>query len=380
MLRGAAKLALWAALGSVCVHGAELPRGQILERVVAAGNERQSYALYLPPAYSPERGWPILYCLDPAARGRIAVEVFARAAGNAGWIVAGSNVSRNGSVEASREAIEWLVRDTHERLRIDDSRVFAAGFSGGARLALGWATGGGIAGVIASGAAFGTATGIEKARFRIFATAGVDDFNYDEVYAMCVELSRRGVPQRFVEWPGGHDWIPEPLAGDALEFLSGNGPAKPPPPVTMIQASAAKLYASTLAQIRNGGDALGTVRSLRTDAKLSKDSSARRAARRALAATRIDAAEQAADLLGARKYADAVPHMELAVAADPENAEAYYVLAVAEAGAGQAKQAVAALEKAIARGFRDRARIDRQPAFDGARNSPAFTKAVGAIR
>src|SRR5512135_3391668 len=101
MSRLAARLALFTVLASNCVPGEDLPRGQVLERVVCSGNEHQSYALYLPPAYSQERQWPILYCLDPAARGRVAVERFARAAGQAGWIVAGSNVSRNGAVEVS---------------------------------------------------------------------------------------------------------------------------------------------------------------------------------------------------------------------------------------------------------------------------------------
>jgi predicted esterase len=380
MRRVAARLALLAALGSGIAPGEDLPRGQVIERVVCSDNARQSYALYLPRDYTSKRSWPILYCLDPGARGGLAVERFARAAGQAGWIVAGSNVSRNGAVEASREAIQWLVRDTHARFQIDDSRVFAAGFSGGARLALAWATGGGIAGVVASGAGFGASTTLEKARFRVFATAGADDFNFDEVYEMCAELSRRGVPQRFVEAHGGHDWLPETLASQALEFISGTGPADPPPPVTVIQSNAAQRFAALMAQLRNSEDAREIVRSLQPDAKLREDGSARRAARRALTLAYVDAAEQASDLLAAGKYAQAVPRLELAIAADPENAETYYALAAAEARAGHAKQAVSALEKAIAHGFRDRDRIARQPAFEALRGSPAFVKAVGAIR
>jgi hypothetical protein len=47
----------------------------------------------------------MLYCLDPDARGRIPVERFAEAAGRAGWIVGGSNNSRNGPLDIAREAI-----------------------------------------------------------------------------------------------------------------------------------------------------------------------------------------------------------------------------------------------------------------------------------
>jgi poly(3-hydroxybutyrate) depolymerase len=85
----------------------------------------------------------------------------------------------------------------HERFAIDDSRTYAAGFSGAARLALAWAGNGHIAGVIACGAGFSGPAIPKEVPFRIYATAGVDDFNYDEVYAMSRELSRRGVSQRF---------------------------------------------------------------------------------------------------------------------------------------------------------------------------------------
>jgi poly(3-hydroxybutyrate) depolymerase len=184
---------LLASVVSCCLPGQQLPRGRVVERVVCSGNERQSYALYLPAAYSREHLWPILYCLDAGARGRLPVERFSYAAEQTGFIIAGSNNSRNGSNEVAGEAIEWLVRDTHERFSLDDSRVYTAGFSGGARLALAWASNGRIAGVIACGAGFSGAMIPKEVPFHIFATAGIDDFNYDEVYGMSRELSRRGI-------------------------------------------------------------------------------------------------------------------------------------------------------------------------------------------
>ena len=132
-------LACLAALGTCAIAAEVLPRGQVIDRVVCSGEKRQSYALYLPAQYAAERTWPILYCLDPDARGRIPVERFAEAARHAGWIVASSNNSRNGPLDIAREAIRWMIQDTHQRFSIDDSQIYAAGFSGGARLALAWA-------------------------------------------------------------------------------------------------------------------------------------------------------------------------------------------------------------------------------------------------
>ena len=178
----------------------ELPRGVVLDHVPTVANSTQSYALYLPAAYSRDHSWPVLYCLDPGARGRIPVDRFAAAAERLGFIVIGSNNSRNGPIEPVREAIQAMVLDTRSRLAIDPSRVYVAGFSGGSRLALRWAEGGAIRGVVACGAAFGPDGLPDKVGFLIYAAAGVDDFNYHELHEMSIASveARREAPIRGV--------------------------------------------------------------------------------------------------------------------------------------------------------------------------------------
>src|ERR1019366_6873406 len=133
--------------------------------------------------------------------------------------------SRNGPMAPVHEAINLMVGDTHERYSIDDSRVYVAGFSGGARVALNWAANGHIAGVIACGAGFGPPGPPKQIPFRIFATTGWEDFNHDEIYRQSRELARRSVPHRFVEFEGGHDWMPAALADEA--FASSWEPCLP---------------------------------------------------------------------------------------------------------------------------------------------------------
>src|SRR3954462_14661605 len=99
----------WLAVWPLAVQ--EIPQGKVMERVTCRGNERQSYALYLPSNYSADRAWPIVYCLDPGARGRVPVERFAAAAEKYGYVVAGSNNSRNGPYPPIVEAIEAMVVD-----------------------------------------------------------------------------------------------------------------------------------------------------------------------------------------------------------------------------------------------------------------------------
>lgn len=362
--------------------GEELARGTVVERVLCAGNAKQSYALYLPTAYSREHTWPILYCLDPGARGRVPVERFAKAAGAAGWIVVGSNNSRNGNPNISREAIDWLVRDTHERFAIDDSHVYAAGFSGGARLALAWARNGQITGVIACGAAFGEGTIPKDATFRVFASAGVDDFNFDEVYGMARDLSRRGVPERFVEFDGGHDWLPEALTAGAIDFLAGRSAPEAPQPPSPVQKKVAERYAFLVSAIQQGTEEerRRTIEGLRRDENLPDDGVNRRVARRVLTGTFVAAMEEGRGLAGEQNYRSAVQAWNLALLIRPDGAEALYGLAVAQAGARDHRKALDALHQAVAHGFRDAGRAEREPAFDSIRRDPRFAAAVEAMK
>jgi poly(3-hydroxybutyrate) depolymerase len=206
----------------------ELRKGEVIDRVEVPGHPGQTYALYVPSGYTPDRVWPVLYCLDPGARGKAPVDRFAAAAEKAGVIVAGSNNSRNGPLAPSQEAINLMVGDTHARFAIDDSRIYAAGLSGGARLALGWAMGSHIAGVVASSAGFPTVAAPKQAPFRIYLTTGYDDFNHDELYHLSRDLARRNIAHRYVEFEGGHEWLPASRAGVTRLRPPCDGPTSSP--------------------------------------------------------------------------------------------------------------------------------------------------------
>lgn len=222
-------IAAVAALAAVAPARAEQPlaRGQIVDRVVCRADPSKSYALYLPSSYTPDRKWPILYCFDPIARGRVPVERFRDAAERFGWIVAGSYDSQNGPIEESMKAGVAVWADTHERFAIDERRIYTTGFSGGARVAT-WAAiscDGCIAGVIACGAGFpGTlAPGDPRLpgplKFVYFATIGTDDFNFPELKLLDTELEKHDVAHHVARFDGPHDWAPVPLTIEAVGWM-----------------------------------------------------------------------------------------------------------------------------------------------------------------
>src|SRR5262245_28594129 len=165
------------ACASFALAADELPRGAVIDRVVCAKVPAQAYALYLPSNYDAARKYPVLLCFDPGANGRRAVERFAAAAEKLGWIVAGSLNSRNGPWDANAAAINAMVQDVAGRVAVDPRRLYAAGLSGGARVACQLAVMNKlIQGVIACSAAFSGSEVPDKVAFPVFGTAGVEDF------------------------------------------------------------------------------------------------------------------------------------------------------------------------------------------------------------
>jgi predicted peptidase len=57
-----------------------IPKGQVVEKVESLTDSSQTYALFLPSNYSPDRKWPVLFAFDPGAHGRVPVERFKDAA------------------------------------------------------------------------------------------------------------------------------------------------------------------------------------------------------------------------------------------------------------------------------------------------------------
>lgn len=197
-------------------QGADLPRGQIIADVKCASDPSQSYALFIPTRYAPDRSWPLILAFDPGGRGRVPVERYQAAAEQYGFIVAGSNNSRNGS-PGTGKAVTAMWADLLSHVNVDSRRVYTAGMSGGARVAfdvaLAWPA---VAGVIASSAGFPDGKPRKSLTFPVFATAGTEDFNRLEMRQLDAALKS---PHHLAIFEGGHVWLSSDLAIEAVEWM-----------------------------------------------------------------------------------------------------------------------------------------------------------------
>src|SRR5206468_507601 len=118
------------------VSGQELPLGRIIDDVQCKDDASQHYSLYVPSTFTAQRQWPVILAFDAMGRGRSALERYQAAAEKYGYIVAGSNNSRNGPWEISLNAAKAMTADVYKRFPIDPNRMYTAGMSGGARVAM----------------------------------------------------------------------------------------------------------------------------------------------------------------------------------------------------------------------------------------------------
>lgn len=202
---------------------ATLQAGKVIDKVVVLSHRDESYALFLPANYTPDRRWPTIFCLDPRARGKSAIERFVEPANDLGYVVLCSNNSRNGlDWRTISDIFTNFWDDAHSRISIDENRTYAAGFSGGSRLATTFASRcrGCLAGVIACGAGFpADISPDEKTSFAYFGVSGVDDFNYSEMWALERKFSELDSPYYFETFEGAHEWPPADSLKRALAWL-----------------------------------------------------------------------------------------------------------------------------------------------------------------
>ena len=212
----AARLWIWTFFAAtLTAQQQQLPPGKIIDEVQCAADPAQHYALYIPSTYTPGKPAPLILAFD---RGRRPVEQYQAAAEKFGYIVAGSNVSRNGSWAVSMGAAQAMSGDVLSRFHIDPKRIYTAGMSGGARVAMGVAMNapGAVAGVVASSAGYPDSKPRKTLPFAVFGTAGNEDFNWLEMRSLDHALT---TPHRLAIFDGGHVWLPSELAVEAVEWL-----------------------------------------------------------------------------------------------------------------------------------------------------------------
>ncbi|HUB60256.1 MAG TPA: hypothetical protein VL978_06135 [Puia sp.] len=207
-------------LSGILCSIALLSRAQVTDSVRCSADPAESYALYVPPR-GMKAALPVVYCFDPHGSGIFPVRKYKALADAYGFILVGSNNSRNGNDWATTETIwQHLAADTRSRLKIDSRRVYTAGFSGGAKVASYIAIQHpGITGVIAGGAGLPDGVSAGDFSFSFTAIAGQGDMNLTELVAVNNALDKTHTRHRLILFDGKHEWAPVNTMGLAFAGL-----------------------------------------------------------------------------------------------------------------------------------------------------------------
>ena len=182
--------------------------GAVTDTVTCASDNSQSYAVYLPSYYKADKQYPCIFFYDSHARGSLPVRTYKGVAEKYGFVLVGSNVSKNGMAwETTDGIVKVLQKDVNARISLDPKRIYASGFSGGARVAsLIAMTNGGIAGVIGCSAGFPQVRQAVEHKFDFVGIVGNYDFNLTEMGQLDEHLQRNGYSHLMLTFDGIHKW------------------------------------------------------------------------------------------------------------------------------------------------------------------------------
>ncbi|MGH9668949.1 MAG: TPR end-of-group domain-containing protein [Terriglobales bacterium] len=224
-----------------------------------------------------------------------------------------------------------------------------------------------------------------------FFTLGRYDFNYFEV----LDAARSLPVARLVLFDGSHQWPPPEVAMQAIEWLEAGAREKNVPLPSEEESRARRRQSNAVRQIslqlraaedevedreQNLADARRDMAALRKKREQASDPEDLAILRRALGQAFAQAYEAGQRLERERKPELAAAFYEVAAEAVPPNPALLYEIASAWAAAGEKQKALDALQRAVALGFRDTARLAADANFDRYRNTQGLQELLGTMQ
>jgi hypothetical protein len=393
---------------------------------------------------------PVVFFFDPHGEGSLPLNKYRTLAEAYGFILVGSNNSKNGNDWPTTENI-WtrLFADVRQRCRIDERRLYLSGFSGGAKVAAFVAIQHpGFRGVAAGGAALPDGVSPDNFPFSYTLLAGEGDLNLTDLSALNAALDKTQTRHRMIGFDGKHEWAPltvmdRVFAGWELEAMHDGLLPRDPAFIGCIVAAnksrvemavragefipaeqdcrVAASYLDGLGAdagwFRQRAAALDGVPRYRQQQQARDAIFAREANRksefmlefqqgdnkywqqtirqleagaatagpekgmnqRLLAYLSLAFYSISNQMIGTGRNEPARHFVELYKMADPANSEAWYFSAVLDIREGNTAAASADLQKSIALGFRDRARLKSQPEFQKGLNADQLIQLEGRM-
>ncbi|GET24628.1 hypothetical protein [Prolixibacter sp. NT017] len=166
-------------------------------------NPEHTYEVFVPARSSADTRLPLLVAIDPHGSGQTAMEHLKEAATTYPAVLVASNLIQNDDPHYMEE-MQQLIADVQKRFPVG-KEIYLAGFSGGARMMLGYAANHPVDGVMACGA-FASPDQLTTISCPVMGLIGMDDFNFPEMvqYILKPDLTPSNVHIELTE--ASHAW------------------------------------------------------------------------------------------------------------------------------------------------------------------------------
>jgi hypothetical protein len=206
---------------SIPSHKEIFPTDSVISRISCLNDPSLSFALYLPRNYNDSSEFPVIIFFDPHGNGDVPLKKYREDAAQLGYVLAGSNDSKNGlPLEECNRIASMLLKEIKSRFHTGTKNITLAGFSGGAKVALSCIDNDtSIRSVIYAGAA--TPVRITGHSVSYIGFAGTGDMNYSDLLAFDESLSP-SVSHFLIEWNGKHEWVDSAVFKDSFYWCAFN--------------------------------------------------------------------------------------------------------------------------------------------------------------
>lgn len=206
-----------------------LRKGVVIDTLSINDSVAETYSIYLPTSFTPDRTWPVIFVFDTNGRGSRATQLFRQAAEEQGYIIAASNsINEKETLLNNVKIATRLMNTVFNYFPIDNNMVYTSGFAEGARVASVMPTVFPVVkGVMAIGDAWVNVDYINsQAKFYFLGMAGYRDHKFNAVEETAQFLNRAKLQSEFYPYDGGGEWPPAEVLNNAIGTLTLEAMAK----------------------------------------------------------------------------------------------------------------------------------------------------------
>ena len=200
-----------------------LRKGVVIDSLSINDSIAETYTVYLPTAFAPQKTWPVIFVFDTNGRGGRAAQLFRQAAEEQGYIIAASNnIGEKETLLNNVKIATRLMNTVFNYFPIDNNMIYTAGFAEGARVASVMPTVFPVVkGVLAIGDAWVNVDYINnQAKFHFLGLAGYKDPKFNAIGETVEFLKRAKLQSEFYPYDGGGEWPPAEVLSNAIGTLT----------------------------------------------------------------------------------------------------------------------------------------------------------------